>query len=142
MWTHPFMRTSSHRKRDRCLFHSGLFMNLRHKRAFTFCLFLLAIAAPRLHAAPLPKIRILATGGTIAGAESNSEGGYKSGAIKVQDLVSAIPQINQVAAISAEQISNIGSQTMSNVIWLKLARRLNEVLNDANVDGVVITHGT
>lgn len=44
--------------------------------------------------------------------------------------------------MSTEQVSNIGSQTMTNQIWLKLAKRLNQVLNDADVDGVVITHGT
>jgi L-asparaginase len=47
-----------------------------------------------------------------------------------------------VAEVSTEQVANIGSQTMNNRIWLKLAKRLQEVLSDPDVDGVVITHGT
>src|SRR5262249_11477998 len=37
---------------------------------------------------------------------------------------------------------NIGSQDMNNDVWLRLAKRANEVLAQADVDGVVVTHGT
>jgi L-asparaginase len=50
--------------------------------------------------------------------------------------------VKEIAEVSGEQISNIGSQSMNNRVWLKLGRRLNEVLADPGVDGVVITHGT
>jgi len=88
------------------------------------------------------KIMILATGGTIAGAQtSTSEVGYKSGSFSVDDLVKAVPKLKDLADISGEQIANIGSQTMNHEVWLKLAGRINEVLK-GDVDGVVITHGT
>jgi L-asparaginase len=91
----------------------------------------------------LPKIKILATGGTIAGAQaSTQQAGYQSGSFKVDDLIKAVPQLQQIAQISGEQVASIGSQTMNNEVWLKLAKRLNEVLQDPSVDGVVITHGT
>lgn len=90
-----------------------------------------------------PHIRILATGGTIAGAQkSQAEYGYKSGAFDVQDLIDAVPQMRELADITGEQIVNIGSQDMNDEIWLKLANRLNEVLAAPETDGVVITHGT
>jgi L-asparaginase len=41
-----------------------------------------------------------------------------------------------------EQISNIGSQDMNDEVWLKLARRINELTAMSDVDGIVITHGT
>jgi L-asparaginase len=41
-----------------------------------------------------------------------------------------------------EQISNIGSQDMNDEVWLKLARRVNELTAMRDVDGIVITHGT
>src|SRR5581483_7558626 len=41
-----------------------------------------------------------------------------------------------------EQVANIGSQDMNDQVWLKLARRINEVLRAGDVDGVVVTHGT
>ncbi len=90
-----------------------------------------------------PRIKVLATGGTIAGAQaSQSEYGYKSGSFNVQDLIKAVPQMNDLAVITGEQIVNIGSQDMNDEVWLKLARRVNEVLAQPDVDGVVITHGT
>jgi len=91
----------------------------------------------------LPNIKVLATGGTIAGAQAaQSDAGYKSGTFSVNDLIKAVPQLTNVAVLSGEQVANIGSQTMNHEVWLKLAKRVNEVLADRDVDGVVITHGT
>jgi L-asparaginase len=41
-----------------------------------------------------------------------------------------------------EQVANIGSQDMNDEVWLKLAKRVNELAAMADVDGIVITHGT
>jgi L-asparaginase len=90
-----------------------------------------------------PKIKVLATGGTIAGAQaSTSDVGYKSGTFSVDDLIKAVPQLKDLADLTGEQVANIGSQTMNHDVWLKLAKRVNEVLKDGSTDGVVITHGT
>src|SRR5262245_28538211 len=103
------------------------------------------LAAVWLQAQPasaLPKIKILATGGTIAGAQSStSDAGYKSGTFSVDDLIKAVPTMTNFAELSGEQVANIGSQTMNHEVWLKLAKRVNEVLA-GDTDGVVITHGT
>jgi L-asparaginase len=90
-----------------------------------------------------PKTKILATGGTIAGAQaSSSEIGHKAETFSVDDLIKAVPQLKDVADLTGEQVANIGSQTMNHEVWLKLAKRVNEVLKDGGADGVVITHGT
>lgn len=90
-----------------------------------------------------PRVKILATGGTIAGAQaSQAEYGYKSGAFKVEDLINAVPQMKDLADISGEQLVNIGSQDMNDEVWLKLGKRVNEALAAADTDAVVITHGT
>lgn len=90
-----------------------------------------------------PNIVILATGGTIAGAgDSSTKSSYSSGTVTVDKLISAVPEINKMANIKGEQISNIGSQEMNNKVWLKLAKRVNELLKKDSVDGVVVTHGT
>src|SRR4029453_8367668 len=90
-----------------------------------------------------PKIKILATGGTIAGAQtSTTEAGYKSGSFSVDDLIKAVPQMTNIAVLSGEQVANIGSQTMNHEVWLKLAARCNALLKQSDVDGIVITHGT
>ena len=90
-------------------------------------------------ASALPKIKILATGGTIAGAQTTqADAGYKSGTFSVEDLIKAVPQLKNIALMSGEQVANIGSQTMNHEVWLKLAKRVNEVLNSDETDGVVI----
>lgn len=90
-----------------------------------------------------PTIYVLATGGTIAGSgDSALSGSYTSGTVTVDKLIAAVPQINEIATIKGEQISNIGSQAMNNEVWLTLAKRVNELLSKNSVDGVVITHGT
>jgi len=91
----------------------------------------------------LPKIKVLATGGTIAGAQATqADAGYKSGTFSVDDLIKAVPQLTNIAVLSGEQVANIGSQTMNHEVWLKLAARCNELLKQNDVDGIVITHGT
>ena len=91
----------------------------------------------------LPRIRVLATGGTIAGAQASAtDYGYKSGAYDVNTLINAVPNLGKLANITGEQVANIGSQDMNDEIWLKLAKRVNETLASADTDGVLITHGT
>src|SRR3989449_2862526 len=90
-----------------------------------------------------PSVVILATGGTIAGAQAEGQdAGYKSGSFQVQDLTKAVPKLGELADISGEQVVNIGRQDMNNEVWLNLAKRLHEVLARPDVDAVVITHGT
>ncbi len=92
----------------------------------------------------LPRIKILATGGTIAGsAESQTQlTGYTAGALGVDALVEAVPQLREAACISAEQIANIDSCNITSGLWFKLAARCNELMADDGTDGIVITHGT
>jgi len=94
-------------------------------------------------AADKPTVKILATGGTIAGAQSDQQSyGYKSGAFKIEDLMKAVPSMEKLAHLSGEQVASIGSQDMNDAIWLKLAKRVNQLLASGDVDGIVITHGT
>jgi L-asparaginase len=90
-----------------------------------------------------PHIVVLATGGTIAGAAaSDVQARYTSGQVGVQQLLAAVPQVKDLATLTGEQVSNIGSQDMNDEVWLKLARRINELAAQPDVDGIVITHGT
>ena len=101
------------------------------------------LAVPVLAADKPPSIVVLATGGTIAGAAaSDVQAGYTSGQVGVDQLLAAVPQAKKLANLRGEQISNIGSQDMNDEVWLKLARRINELLAQPDVDGIVITHGT
>ena len=92
----------------------------------------------------LPNIKILATGGTIAGAgvSSTQYAGYQAAVTPVDKLLLAVPELGKVANVTGEQISQVASHNMSNEILLKLAKRVNVLLASPEVDGVVITHGT
>lgn len=91
----------------------------------------------------LPNVVILATGGTIAGAQpKEGDPGYKSGALSIESLVAAAPGMEKMARVTGEQIASIGSQDMNDAVWFKLARRANELLATPGVDGIVVTHGT
>ena len=91
----------------------------------------------------LPNITILTTGGTIAGAgDSAVEAGYTSGSLTGDQLITAVPEILNLANIKVEEISDIGSQDMNNEVWLKLSKRINELLSSNECDGIVVTHGT
>ena len=90
-----------------------------------------------------PNIVILATGGTIAGAAaSGTQAAYTSGAVTIDAMIAAVPGIKDMANIKGEQVSNVGSQDISFDIMLKLAKRINELMKQSDVDGFVVTHGT
>jgi L-asparaginase len=121
----------------------------KKKSVFLVFAFLLMVVAALARAqttsgkGPLPNVVVLATGGTIAGAAaSDVQAGYTSGQVGVEQLIGAVPQAKKLANLKGEQISNIGSQDMNDEVWLKLARRINQLVAMSDVDGVVITHGT
>lgn len=88
-------------------------------------------AAPRT----LPRVRLVATGGTI----SNRRGGR----LTADELVASVPALAEHAQITAEQFANTGSSQLSLDQWLAIARRVNTLLReDADLAGVVVTSGT
>ena len=96
-----------------------------------------------LSASAKPNVYILATGGTIAGqGVSSTQTNYHAGGVAIQTLIDAVPAMTDIANITGEQVVNIGSQDMTIDVWLTLANRINELLADPNVDGIVVTHGT
>jgi L-asparaginase type II len=109
---------------------------------FLFCLALAAQA--QTTSTKLPNVTILATGGTIAGtgATSTTTVGYTAATVGVQALIQAVPEMTRIANVSGEQVFQIASENMGNEHWLTLAKRVNTLLAQSNVDGIVITHGT
>lgn len=96
-----------------------------------------ATAIPEcLAAQTLPRVHVIATGGTIAG---RATGGQLTGA----QLVDAVPGLEEVADLEVEEFSRIGSSAMTPDHWLRLSRRVNEIFDaDPRLAGVVVTHGT
>ncbi len=118
---------------------------MKNSHCYTRCLLTLLIVLVSFPAfsQQKPNITILATGGTIAGAAgSGAQSGYTSGQVTIDAMINAVPDVLNLADISGEQISNVGSQDMSFDIMLKLAHRIEELASNQEADGVVITHGT
>lgn len=92
----------------------------------------------------LPKIALLATGGTIAGrgADPTKSTDYRPGMVGVEELLGAIPQLAEMAEIHAEQFCNIASSALSTADLLRLTERLNYLLGEGGMQAAVITHGT
>ena len=95
----------------------------------------------RTASSPLPRVRLLATGGTIAGAQTAGRG-YRAAALSIEALVAAVPQLSKLAQLDVEQVAKLGSQDMTETVWRKLAARTQAALDEPAIAGVVITHGT
>jgi L-asparaginase len=96
------------------------------------------------HAEDKPGVTIYATGGTIAGSSKSTTDttNYTAGTLGVQTLIDAVPELKNVATITGEQISNVGSFDLGESILLKLSKTINNKVKDAATQGIVITHGT
>ena len=93
----------------------------------------------------LPRLLLLATGGTIAGRadEVTSLNRYAAGVLAADELLQSVPQLRELAAIEAEQIANVDSADLQFDHWRRLVARIREALAlDPDLAGVVITHGT
>lgn len=103
-----------------------------------------AVLSVTAWAQDLPRVAVLATGGTIAGtaASATEMAHYKAGDLAIQTLIDAVPAVKDVAEVTGEQIVKISSNNLTDDVLLKLAKRTNELLADPAVKGVVITHGT
>ncbi|AEA60979.1 putative L-asparaginase periplasmic [Burkholderia gladioli] len=101
---------------------------------------------PTSPAAPatLPRIAVLATGGTIAGAapDATNTAGYQAGALGLASLLDAVPALARVAQIEGEQVASIDSKDLEPALWATLVQRIEALAADPRVDGIVITHGT
>lgn len=91
----------------------------------------------------LPRVIVLATGGTIAGqSDPRAADAYNAGSVGAQQLIKAVPGIDKLARLSTEQVASIGSQDMNDTVWFQLARRIQKISDKNEADAVVITHGT
>ncbi len=90
-----------------------------------------------------PRVRIIAAGDTIAGVSASSTGSaYGAGQAGILSLTEAVLQGKGIANVTGGQLANTDSQDMNDEVWLKLAKRVDDLLNREGYDGVLITHGT
>jgi len=120
---------------------------MKMNKKLILCLVVMCLFAFSLQvafAAEKPNVVILATGGTIAGAgvTSTTTVGYTAAVAPVEKLISNVPELVKIANVTGEQVAQVASESITTEVWLKLAKRVNALLAQDNVDGIVITHGT
>jgi glutamyl-tRNA(Gln) amidotransferase subunit D len=88
------------------------------------------------------RIDIIMTGGTISSRLDSKTGGVKS-LTKPKDLINLFPKLAKIIDIRKIKVPFMKfSENMQGKDWKKLARTVQESLNDKNCQGVIITHGT
>ena len=93
-----------------------------------------------------PTISIVATGGSIAGVGPDRldyilypELGEH---ITIEQSLERIPESEFLAHVEPEDLISVGSTAIGPEEWLKLTKRINSLLANDQIDGVVVTHGT
>ncbi len=95
------------------------------------------ISAAQSHvvAAEPPRVRLLATGGTISNKSD--------GRLTAEDLVNLIPHVDRYARAEYEQFSNLSSSELTLDQWVALSKRINQIFKtDQDLAGIVVTSGT
>ena len=107
-------------------------------------LLLSAASAVAMAQAAKPHVVVLATGGTIAGAGASAANSatYAAAKVPVDKLLAGLPELANVAKVSGEQVFQIASESFTNEHLFKLGQRVSALSKQADVDGIVITHGT
>lgn len=88
-----------------------------------------------------PVIDFILTGGTISSKLDSSTGGVKW-LIDSKELFSIYPEIFEIADIRVISPFMKASENMDCKDWIKIAKLVGKSLNDENVKGVIISHGT
>jgi L-asparaginase len=89
------------------------------------------------------RIVVLGTGGTIAGKApaAGDNVGYVAGQVDVADMLHGI-DAPAGSVLVAEQVAQLDSKDMDMATWRSLALRCAAWLAEADVAGIVVTHGT
>jgi L-asparaginase len=107
----------------------------RGRTVLIIVLLAFAILASARPAATPPRVRLIATGGTIAN--------HPTGRLSAQALIATAPAALQIADVEPETFSRGPSLALTLQEWLRLSRRINDLLaGDSGLAGIVVTSGT
>lgn len=94
-----------------------------------------AAIRPAAEAADRPRVRLIATGGTISN--------HSDGRLSAEELVKSMPDVERYARPEFEQFANTASSSLTLDQWLSLAKKINTLFaEDVDLAGVVVTSGT
>ena len=88
-----------------------------------------------------PTVHFIATGGTIA-MKIDPVKNAPVPAISGDDLLATVPDIGKYATISVNNLSNVPSDYMDPIRWTQLSKVVQASLDNRDVTGVIVSHGT
>jgi len=90
----------------------------------------------------LPSIGLVMTGGTIASKLDSKTGGVKP-LTDVNEFAKFYPELFKIANVKIiETPFMIASESMNSEHWIKIAQSVKKLLDDDEILGVIVTHGT
>jgi len=90
----------------------------------------------------LPTIGIVMTGGTIA-SKANPKTGGVSPLTNIGEFAKYYPEMFKIANVKTIEVPfMIASESMNSEHWIKIAQTVKKLLDDKDISGVVVTHGT
>ncbi len=89
----------------------------------------------------MTRVVVLGTGGTIASRYSRDHGAVIAG-VSGEELVRGLGGFAPTVGIVTEQFSNVGSFLFSLDLAFGIVKRVDALLKDPDVAGVVVTCGT
>jgi L-asparaginase len=89
-------------------------------------------------------LALIGTGGTIAGAASAASVStdYKPASLSLAAVVDTVPELRQRYDIDVTQPMQLASYDVRPENWLDLHAAVMQAVNNPNVAGIVVTHGT
>lgn len=89
----------------------------------------------------LPNIALIITGGTIASRLDPKTGGVIP--TDEEEILNIAPELKEICNITKiEKPFLKWSENMSFIDWKKLAETAHKLINNEDIDGIIITHGT
>ena len=94
-----------------------------------------------------PSVHVIGTGGSIAGIGPDrldfilypDIGEH----LTIEQSLGRVPEIQDIARVSSEDLVSVGSTAIGAPEWLALAQRINRLFReDRGLSGIVVTHGT
>jgi glutamyl-tRNA(Gln) amidotransferase subunit D len=90
----------------------------------------------------LPNIGLVVTGGTIASKLDPKTGGVAP-LTHIGEFAKFYPEMYKIVNVKEIEVPfMISSESMSSEHWVKIAECVKKMLNDEDISGVIVTHGT
>jgi len=87
----------------------------------------------------MKRIKLIGVGGTVVSRKS--ENGFVPD-MTSKELISLIPELNGYCMIEFEEVMNTDSSNIQPEDWKIIIKSIADGLNDSEIDGIVIIHGT